>query len=188
MAQGKGQQTDSGTHRIYTSNKAPGLGRASSPISVMMGLKRHRFLQGSGTLSGTNSYPALSERRALSLLLNTLQPGVRGLALADARAGHPLLDPPAPRHAHPAPSEPAGASAGVRDSPRTLGHPLGLRRDSPLSATRSGFHGRPHPRPFRPAHAGRDRRRHQPHLSGAVRLHSGSSAAARAPPHPPRRK
>lgn len=36
----KRQQTDSGTHRIYTSNKAPGLGRASSPISVMMGLKK----------------------------------------------------------------------------------------------------------------------------------------------------
>lgn len=109
MAQGKRQQTDSGTHRIYTSNKAPGLGRASSPISVMMGLKRHRFLQGSGTLSGTNSYPALSDRRALSLLQNTLQPGVRGLALADARAGHPLLDPPAPDM----PIQPLGARRRV---------------------------------------------------------------------------
>lgn len=96
MAQGKRHQTDSGTHRIYTSNKAPGLGRASSPISVMMGLKKTRFLQGSGKLSGTNSYTALSDRRAFSLLQNTLQPGGCGLALGDARVGHPLHDPPAP--------------------------------------------------------------------------------------------
>lgn len=81
MAQGKRQQKDSGTHRIYTSYKAPGLGRASSPISVMMGLKKHRFLQGSGKLSGTNSYTALSDRRAFSLLQNTLRSGVCGLAL-----------------------------------------------------------------------------------------------------------
>lgn len=84
-------------HTGYTQViKAPGLGRASFPISVMMGLKKHRFLQGSGKLSGTNSYTALSDRGAFSLLQDTLQPGVCGLAPGDARAGHPLLDPPAP--------------------------------------------------------------------------------------------
>lgn len=106
----RGNQTDCSTRRIYTSNKAPGLGqRASSPISVMMGLKKHRFLQGSGKLSGTNSDTALSDRGAFFPAPKHPQPGVCGLALGAARAGHPLLDPPAPD----VPIKPLGARRRV---------------------------------------------------------------------------
>ncbi|EGW07030.1 hypothetical protein I79_009578 [Cricetulus griseus] len=88
-----------------------------------------------------------------------------------------------PRHAHQAPRSPQ-ARLQVFVTPEGARSPARL---SPLPPVRSGSYGRPHPCPFSPAREGRDRRR-RPHLSGAVRLYSGSSAAARAPPHPPSRK
>lgn len=54
-AQGRRQQTDTGTHRIYTVTRHQGWADASSPVSVMIGENKHRFPQGSGKLSWVNS-------------------------------------------------------------------------------------------------------------------------------------
>ncbi|KAL1777828.1 hypothetical protein HispidOSU_012005 [Sigmodon hispidus] len=189
MAQGRRRQTDTGTHRIYTVTRHQGWAERSF-------LSRFRD-EGWGRRStdfpkAPGSCPGLTPRLRCRIAgpfpcsgtpFSLATVGSRG-ATPEPDALSSLRPPICPS----SPSEPAGASAGVRDSRgRSVTRPAcgTVRRSRPSAAAPTA--ARTRVPSVRPSREGRDRRR-RPHLSGAVRLYSGFSAAARAPPHPPSRK
>lgn len=188
MAQGRRQQTRHWHTQDIHNNKAPGPGRSFlSRFRDDGGEENTDFPKAPGSCPGRT--PRLRCRIAGPFPCSGTP---FSLAAVGSRWATPepdalSLGPPGPRHAHQAPRSPQ-ARLQVFATPQGARSPArpaaGVRRSRPAAAAPTAARTRV---PFRPAREGRDRRR-RPHLSGAVRLYSGSSAAARAPPHPPSRK